>query len=54
MSDTGYLVWLIAMAIATIAVLAIGTMAAAGILPGRSAKERRRSEDAATAQEDAS
>lgn len=46
MSETGYLVWLIAMAIATVAVLAIGTMAAAGILPRRAVKRREDEETA--------
>ena len=53
MTETGYLVWLIAMAIATIAVLAIGTMAAADILPRRAGK-RRKGEETAKSTGDAS
>lgn len=33
MSDTQYLVWIIGMALATIVILAGGTLAAAGLLP---------------------
>ena len=32
MSDDGYLIWIIAMAIMTISVLTVGTLAAAGML----------------------
>lgn len=43
MSHTGYLVWLIAMALATIAILAVGTLAAADLLP--LGKRRSKPED---------
>jgi hypothetical protein len=33
MTDTGYVVWLIAMALMTIAVLTVGTLGAADLLP---------------------
>ena len=39
MSDLGYFIWLIAMAIAIVAVLTIGTLAAAGLL-GRDKESR--------------
>ena len=35
MSDLGYFIWLIAMAVAIVAVLTAGTLAAAGILGQR-------------------
>ncbi len=55
MTETGYLVWLIAMAVATVAVLVIGTMASAGLFPRqRRAEERRLREKEADPTEGAS
>lgn len=48
MTETEYLVWLVVMAVATIVVLVVGTMAAAGLFPRqRRAEERRARERAA-------
>ena len=53
MSDTDYLVWLIATAVITAAVLAIGTMIAAEIIPlGRRRGEEDVEEQAEPAAED--
>jgi hypothetical protein len=38
MTTTGYLVWLIFMAIATMTILTAGTLAAAGLLPRRGSR----------------
>ena len=43
MSDTGYLVWLIATAVMTITVLTVGTLGAAELLPQQRRAEARRS-----------
>lgn len=44
MSDTGYLVWLIATAVATITVLTVGTLGAADLLPHQRRADARRSQ----------
>jgi hypothetical protein len=46
MTDTGYLVWLIAMAVLTTTVLTVGTLGAADLLPHqRRAQARQGSRD---------
>lgn len=42
MTDTGYLLWLIAMAAATTTLLTLGTLRAAELLPFQRHGERRR------------
>jgi hypothetical protein len=43
MTETGYLLWFIAMALATITVLTVGTLGAAELLPHQRRAEARRS-----------
>ena len=42
MNETGYLVWLIAMAVMTMSVLTVGTLVAAELLPHQRRAEARR------------
>jgi hypothetical protein len=42
MTETGYLVWLIAMALMTMSVLTVGNLAAAEMLPHQRRAEARR------------
>jgi hypothetical protein len=41
-TETGYLVWLIAMAVATISILTVGTLGAAEMLPHQQRDQVRR------------
>lgn len=45
MTETAYLVWLIAMAVVTMTVLTVGTLGAAELLPHQRRAEVRRSSD---------
>ena len=47
MTETGYLVWLIAMAVMTMSVLTIGTLGAAELLPHQRRAEARTREASA-------
>jgi hypothetical protein len=50
MTETGYLVWLLATAVMTMSVLTVGTLAAAELLPHqRRAEDRRTREESASA-----
>ena len=48
MSHTGYLVWIIGVAVATIVILAVGTLAAADLLPRRARRGGDAAEDTST------
>jgi len=41
MPDAHYLIWIVAMAVMTVTVLTVGTLAAAGMLPERKRKRPR-------------
>ena len=45
MTETGYLVWLIAMAVMTMSVLTVGTLGAAELLPHQRRAEARRTRE---------
>ena len=48
MTDLGYMIWFLGMAAFTTTVLAVGTMAAAGILPRRTRSANRRKDSSWT------
>jgi hypothetical protein len=50
-TETGYVVWLITMAVMTMSILTVGTLGAAGLLPHQRRAEARRTREGSAPQE---
>ena len=50
MTDTGYLVWFIAMAVMTMSIVTMGTLGAAELLPHQRRAEARRTRERSASQ----
>ena len=51
MTETGYVVWLITMAVMTMSILTVGTLGAAELLPHQRRAEARRTREGSAPQE---